>query len=127
MLTLHDLIYYRHRTPPTEFAWWVRVGWRLLYASYAPQRLLLNRADEIATVSETVAGEIAEHRLTRRPVTVVPNAADGDAADRRGRPGPAGALARLHGRVHRVQGRADGRARGRAAARLDPPPREPDR
>jgi glycosyltransferase involved in cell wall biosynthesis len=77
VLTLHDLIYYRHRTPPTEFAWWVRLGWRLLYASYAPQRLLLNRADEIATVSETVAGEIAEHHLTRRPVTVVPNAADG--------------------------------------------------
>ncbi len=78
VLTLHDLIYYRHRTPPTEFAWWVRLGWRLLYASYAPQRLLLNRADEIATVSETVAGEIAEHHLTRRPVTVVPNAADGE-------------------------------------------------
>jgi glycosyltransferase involved in cell wall biosynthesis len=78
VLTLHDLIYYRHRTPPTEFPWWVRLGWRLLYASYAPQRLLLNRADEIATVSETVAGEIAEHRLTRRPVTVVPNAADGE-------------------------------------------------
>ena len=77
VLTLHDLIYYRHRTPPVEFAWWVRLGWRALYASYAPQRLLLNRADEIATVSETVAVEIAEHRLTRRPVTVVPNAADG--------------------------------------------------
>ncbi|GAA4742869.1 glycosyltransferase family 1 protein [Amnibacterium soli] len=76
VLTLHDLIYYRHRTPPAEFAWWVRLGWRLLYASYAPQRLLLNRADEVVTVSETVAGEIAEHRLTRRRVTVVPNAPD---------------------------------------------------
>ncbi|WP_133766802.1 glycosyltransferase family 4 protein [Amnibacterium kyonggiense] len=78
VLTLHDLIYYRHRTPPAEFAWWVRFGWRLLYASYLPQRLLLNRADEVVTVSETVAGEIAEHRLTRRRVTVVPNAADGE-------------------------------------------------
>ena len=78
VLTLHDLIYYRHRTPPAEFAWWVRLGWRLLYASYLPQRLLLNRADEIATVSETVAVEIAQHRLTRHRVTVVPNAADGD-------------------------------------------------
>ena len=29
VLTLHDLIYYRHRTPPPEFAWWVRLGWRL--------------------------------------------------------------------------------------------------
>jgi glycosyltransferase involved in cell wall biosynthesis len=77
VLTLHDLIYYRHRTPPAEFAWWVRLGWRLLYASYLPQRLLLDRADEVVTVSETVAGEIADHRLTRRPVTVVPNAAEG--------------------------------------------------
>lgn len=78
VLTLHDLIYYRHRTPPTEFAWWVRLGWRLLYASYLPQRLLLNRADEVVTVSETVAEEIARHHLTRLPVTVVPNAADGE-------------------------------------------------
>jgi glycosyltransferase involved in cell wall biosynthesis len=77
VLTLHDLIYYRHRTPPTEFAWWVRLGWRLLYASYLPQRLLLDRADEVVTVSDTVAREIAEHHLTRRRVTVVPNAADG--------------------------------------------------
>ncbi len=77
VLTLHDLIYYRHRTPPAEFAPWVRLGWRLLYLSYLPQRLLLARADEVVTVSRTVAAEIAEHRLTRRSVTVVPNAADG--------------------------------------------------
>ncbi|MDH2444446.1 glycosyltransferase family 1 protein [Amnibacterium sp. CER49] len=76
VLTLHDLIYYRHRTPPTEFAWWVRLGWRLLYLSYLPQRLLLDRADEVVTVSEAVAREIRAHRLTRRPVSVVPNAAD---------------------------------------------------
>jgi glycosyltransferase involved in cell wall biosynthesis len=78
VLTLHDLIYYRHRTPPAEFAWWVRLGWRLLYLSYLPQRLLLDRADEVVTVSATVADEIREHRLTRRRVTVVPNAADGE-------------------------------------------------
>ncbi len=81
VLTLHDLIYYRHRTPPAEFAWWVRLGWRLLYLSSLPQRLLLGRADEVVTVSETVAEEIARHRLTRRRVTVVPNAADGDPLD----------------------------------------------
>jgi glycosyltransferase involved in cell wall biosynthesis len=78
VLTLHDLIYYRHRTPPAEFAWWVRLGWRLLYLSYVPQRLLLDRADEVVTVSATVEEEIRRHRLTRRPVTVVPNAADGE-------------------------------------------------
>ena len=77
VLTLHDLIYYRHRTPPAEFAWWVRLGWRLLYLSYLPQRVLLDRADEVVTVSATVEAEIRQHRLTRRAVTVVPNAADG--------------------------------------------------
>jgi glycosyltransferase involved in cell wall biosynthesis len=77
VLTLHDLIYYRHRTPPTEFAWWVRLLWRVAYLSYLPQRVLLGRADEVVTVSETVRHEIAEHRLTRKPVSVVPNAPDG--------------------------------------------------
>ena len=78
VVTLHDLIYYRHRTPPTEFSWWVRLLWRALYLSYAPQRLLLGRADEVVTVSEAVRAEIRAHRLTRKPVTVVPNAADGE-------------------------------------------------
>lgn len=77
VVTLHDLIYYRHRTPPAEFAWWVRLLWRLLYASYAPQRFLLGRADEVVTVSEAVRAEIVRHRLARGPVTVVPNAPDG--------------------------------------------------
>ncbi len=76
VITLHDLIYYRHRTPPAEFAWWVRLLWRITYLSYAPQRFLLSRGDEVVTVSHTVAAEIARHRLTRRRVTVVPNAPD---------------------------------------------------
>src|SRR4051794_6090240 len=76
VLTLHDLIYYRHRTPPAEFAWWVRLLWRVAYLSYLPQRVLLNRADEVVTVSEVVARQIAQHQLTKRPVSVVPNAAD---------------------------------------------------
>lgn len=76
VLTLHDLIYYRHRPPPVEFPWWVRLGWRLLYVSYLPQRWLLDRADEVVTVSETVEAQIARHHLTSRRVTVVPNAPD---------------------------------------------------
>ena len=76
VLTLHDLIYYRHRTPPAEFAGWVRLLWRIAYLSYLPQRVLLGRADEVVTVSATVAAEIAKHRLTRKRVTVVPNAPD---------------------------------------------------
>ena len=74
ILTLHDLIYYAHRTPPRNLPEPVRWLWRLYHLCYGPQRLLLNRADRIATVSETTAGLIAAHRLTRRPVDVVPNA-----------------------------------------------------
>ncbi|MDC7804213.1 glycosyltransferase [Sphingomonas sp. BLCC-B65] len=74
ILTLHDTIYYRHRTPPRNLPWYVRVGWRLFHLSYVPQRLTLNAADLVATVSETSAAEFARVRLTKRPVIVVPNA-----------------------------------------------------
>ena len=76
VLTLHDLIYYRHPTPPPEFAAPIRALWRLYHLAWWPQRALLDRADAVVTVSETTAALIAEHRLTRRPVTVVPNAPD---------------------------------------------------
>lgn len=83
LLTLHDLIYYRHPTPPPEFAAPIRLLWRLYHLAWWPQRVLLNRADAVVTVSETSAALIAAHRLTRRPVTVVPNGADpAPAADR---------------------------------------------
>ena len=71
VLTLHDLIYYRHRTPPAQFAWWLRLGWRLYHLAWWPQRVLLNRADAVVTVSETTKQLTADHRLTRKPVTVV--------------------------------------------------------
>jgi glycosyltransferase involved in cell wall biosynthesis len=76
VLTLHDLIYYRNRTPPPEFAPPVRALWRLFHLAWWPQRALLNRADAVVTVSRTTAALIAEHRLTRRSVTVVANAPD---------------------------------------------------
>ncbi|MBI5160040.1 MAG: glycosyltransferase family 4 protein [Micrococcales bacterium] len=76
VLTLHDLIYYEHRTPPRNLPGPVRLLWRLYHLAYWPQRLLLNRADEVATVSETTRRLMAEHRLTRRRVTIVTNAAD---------------------------------------------------
>ena len=76
VLTLHDLIYYRNRTPPREFAWPVRLGWRAFHLVWWPQRMLLNGADGVVTVSRTTAARIAQHRLTRRPVTVAYNAAD---------------------------------------------------
>ncbi|MHA6783856.1 glycosyltransferase family 4 protein [Pseudonocardia saturnea] len=76
VLTLHDLIYYRHTTPPRDLPAPIRLLWRLYHLAWWPQRVLLNRADAVVTVSETTAALMAEHRLTRRPVTVVPNAAD---------------------------------------------------
>ncbi|WP_454149787.1 glycosyltransferase [Microbacterium lacticum] len=74
ILTLHDTIYYRHRTPPKDLPWYVRVGWRLFHLSYVPQRLTLNAADIVATVSDTSAAEFARVGLTKRPVVVIPNA-----------------------------------------------------
>jgi glycosyltransferase involved in cell wall biosynthesis len=81
VLTLHDLIYYRNRTPPRDLAWPIRLLWRLYHLAWWPQRLLLNRADEIVTVSETTKELMREHRLTDRPITIVANAADVSPAD----------------------------------------------
>jgi glycosyltransferase involved in cell wall biosynthesis len=75
VLTLHDLIYYRHPTPPGDLPPLVRLLWRAYHLAWWPQRLLLNRADAVVTVSATTRELIAAHRLTRRPVTVVTNAA----------------------------------------------------
>jgi glycosyltransferase involved in cell wall biosynthesis len=76
VLTLHDLIYYENRTPPRDLPAFVRGLWRLYHLMWWPQRMLLNRADAVVTVSETSAGLIRKHRLTARPLTVVQNAAD---------------------------------------------------
>lgn len=74
ILTLQDLIYYRHPQPPTFLPLAVRVIWRLFHMAYWPQRILLNQADAIATVSKTSKHYIEKHRLTKRPVHVVYNA-----------------------------------------------------
>ncbi|MCH4249818.1 MAG: glycosyltransferase family 4 protein [Microbacteriaceae bacterium] len=76
ILTQHDLIYYHHRTPPSGLPAWLRLGWRLFFLSYWPQRCVLNRADAVATVSSTVRDEFRKVHLTSRPVVVLPNAAD---------------------------------------------------
>lgn len=88
VLTLHDLIYYRHPTPPGFLPLPVRLLWRAYHTCYWPQRVLLNRADAVVAVSETTAELIREHRLTRRPITVVPNAGP-DAAEQPPAPSPA--------------------------------------
>ncbi len=76
ILTVHDLIYYRHRTPPPSLSLPIRLLWRLYHLAWWPQRMLLNRADAVVVVSDTTGSLLAEHDLTRRPVAVVPNAAE---------------------------------------------------
>lgn len=74
ILTQQDLIYYDHPKPPTVLPRLVQFLWRQYHRSYAPGRLMLNRADVIATVSHTSKNEIERRRLTHRPVVVVYNA-----------------------------------------------------
>ena len=74
ILTLHDLIYYKHRRPPRTLAWPIRVAWRLFHLSFTPVRFLLNKSDAVVTISKTTKELIASNRLTRRPVHVVYNA-----------------------------------------------------
>lgn len=74
VLTLHDLIYYEHPAPPGFLPAPVRLLWRLYHKAYWPQRLLLNRADIVATISHTTESLMAKFKLTRRPVRIVGNA-----------------------------------------------------
>lgn len=74
IVMLHDMIYYHHRTPPAQFNWLIRLGWRLYHTTYIPQRITLNGADAVGTVSEASKKEIVEAKLTTRPVFVLPNA-----------------------------------------------------
>ena len=74
ILTLQDVIYYRHPKPPTNLPWYIRTVWRLFHMARWPQRLLLDRADHVATVSHTSRRFIEEMSLTKRPIDVIYNA-----------------------------------------------------
>jgi glycosyltransferase involved in cell wall biosynthesis len=74
ILMLHDLIYYRYRTPPHFLNPLLRLGWRAYHMTYIPQRLTLNGADMVATVSKTSKAEIEAAHLTKRPIVIIPNA-----------------------------------------------------
>lgn len=69
--TVHDLIYYTHRTPPRDLPWPVRLIWRVYHLWYGFQRAVLNLADAHLTDSATTRDLMNEHRMTRNPVTVV--------------------------------------------------------
>jgi len=75
VLTIHDLIYFKHRTPPQWLPWFTRVGWRLFHLTYWPLRWQLNRADCVATVSDTARNELIIAKATKRPIFTVSNAA----------------------------------------------------
>ncbi|MHA7305166.1 glycosyltransferase [Arthrobacter sp. TMN-49] len=82
VLTLHDLIYYEHPAPPGFLPAPVRVLWRLYHKAYWPQRVLLNRANVVATISQTTLALMTKHRLTKRPVRIVGNAPQGERTPR---------------------------------------------
>ncbi|MEP6482258.1 MAG: glycosyltransferase, partial [Rhodoglobus sp.] len=69
--TVHDLIYYTHRTPPRDLNPALRLLWRAYHLSWAPQRALLNRADAHLVDSETTRDLMASHRMTKNPMNVV--------------------------------------------------------
>ncbi|MDH6180899.1 glycosyltransferase involved in cell wall biosynthesis [Microbacteriaceae bacterium SG_E_30_P1] len=69
--TVHDLIYYKHRTPPRDLNPALRLLWRGYHLWYGFQRAVLNRADAHVVDSETTRQLMAEHRMTRNPMHVV--------------------------------------------------------
>jgi glycosyltransferase involved in cell wall biosynthesis len=71
VLTIHDMVFYRTRTPPKEFNPIIRFGWWAYHLWYWPQRMTLNRADAVVTGSYNCERELNEVNLTRRPITVI--------------------------------------------------------
>ncbi|CAN5152848.1 N/A [soil metagenome] len=69
--TVHDLIYYTHRTPPRDLNRVVRLIWRGYHLWWGFQRALLNQADAHLVDSETTRELMERHRLTKNPVRVV--------------------------------------------------------
>ncbi len=74
VLTIHDLIYFTHRTPPQWYKWYERLAFWLFHTTYWPLRWQLNSADVVATVSDTARDELVKARATKRDIVVVPNA-----------------------------------------------------
>lgn len=83
VLTVHDMVFYRTRKPPTEFNWHIRAGWRAMHWFYWPQRVMLHRGDAVVTGSYNCEREMRQVHLTARPLTVIrPGIDDIGAPDR---------------------------------------------
>ena len=78
ILTLQDIIYYRHPKPPTGMPVAIRIIWRLFHMVKWPQRWILNHADHVTTVSHTSKKFIQEMNLTDREIGVIYNASSLD-------------------------------------------------
>lgn len=69
--TVHDLIYYTHRTPPRDLNPALRLLWRGYHLWWGFQRAVLNRADAHLTDSQSTLELMQRHRMTSNPVRVV--------------------------------------------------------
>jgi len=74
IVTLHDTIYYLHPQPPANVTGLARFIWRLFHLVKWPQRMLLNSADKVATVSNYSKANIEKLALTKREIVVIYNA-----------------------------------------------------
>jgi len=74
LFTLHDIIYYHYPKAPTNLPLYQKIAWRLFYLTKTPQRLFLNRADHVITVSELSKSFLQKYRLTKREISVIYNA-----------------------------------------------------
>jgi glycosyltransferase involved in cell wall biosynthesis len=74
IVTLHDTIYYLHPQAPTNMPLSQRIVWRLFHMARWPQRMLLNHADRVATVSNYSKDNIRKLNLTDREICVIYNA-----------------------------------------------------
>lgn len=74
ILTVHDLIYYRHNTTPNNLPNIIKLGWLVFHKSFIFEKFLLKGADIVATVSKTTQQDIVIHKLTKKPIYLVSNA-----------------------------------------------------
>ena len=74
ILTSHDMIFYHYNVAPIGQPFLLRVGWKAYHTTKIPERIALNGADLVATVSRTMQSEFEVAKLTKRPILVVPNA-----------------------------------------------------
>lgn len=74
ILTSHDMIFYHYNVAPIGQPFLIRIGWRAYHTTTIPERIALNAADMVATVSYSVERQFKKAKLTKRPIIVIPNA-----------------------------------------------------